>query len=40
MSPKSVAVSDKLDNELKKEKAKNKEMGIKDKILLRKMKNE
>ena len=40
MSPKSVAVSDKLDNELKKEKVKNEELGIKDKILVRKMKNE
>ena len=40
LNPKSVAVSDKLDRELTKEKARNLEMGIKDKILVRKMKNE
>ena len=39
MTPKSIAVSDKLDNELSKEKQKNREMGIKDKVLERKMKN-
>lgn len=39
MTPKSVAVSDKLDNELKKEKQKNREMGVKEKVLERKMKN-
>ena len=39
MTPKSIAVSDKLDNELTKEKQKNREMGVKDKVLERKMKN-
>ena len=40
LDSKSVAVSDKLDRELEKEKTRNREMGIKDKILVRKMKNE
>ena len=40
LEDKSVMVSDKLNNELEKEKAKNREMGIQDKILVRKMKNE
>ncbi len=40
LEDKSVMVSDKLNNELEKEKTKNREMGIKDKILVRKMQNE
>ena len=40
LDSKSVAVSDKLNLELEKEKTRKREMGIKDKILVRKMKNE
>ena len=40
LEDKSIMVSDKLNNELEKEKTKNREMGIKDKILVRKMQNE
>ena len=36
----SVAVSDKLDNELQLEKNRNREMGIKDKIIVKEMKNQ
>jgi hypothetical protein len=39
MDPKSVSVADRLDNELKKEKARTIEMGIKDKIIVKEMKN-
>ena len=39
MDDRSVMVSDKLDNELQKEKAKNREMGINQKILKKEMKN-
>jgi hypothetical protein len=39
MDDRSVMVSDKLDNELQKEKAKNREMGINQKILTKEMKN-
>ena len=40
LEPKSVMVSDKLNNELQKEKVRNSELGLNSRILVRKMKNE
>ena len=40
MEPKAMIVTDKLNNELVNEKARNETLGLNGKVLLRKMKNE